>query len=79
MLASVVPALSAYAYQEASSLPLAKLAEARRPRAVDVLMALIEASGALVSEDELLSRARQDRLIGQIRQSGTRQPRCAKA
>jgi hypothetical protein len=42
-------------------------------------MALIEASGALVNEDELLSRARQDRLIGQIRQSGTRQLRCAKA
>jgi hypothetical protein len=35
-----------------------KLAEARRPRTVDVLIALIEASGALVSQDELSSRAR---------------------
>jgi DNA-binding winged helix-turn-helix (wHTH) protein len=48
-------------------------------RACDVLMALIEASGAVVGKDELLSRVRQGRIVDENRQSGTRLPRCAKA
>ena len=47
--------------------------------AFDVLMALIEASGAVVSKDELLSRVRQVRIVDQTRQSGTRLPRRGKA
>jgi hypothetical protein len=38
-------------------------------RAFDVLMALIEASGAVVSKDALLSRVRQGRIADQNRQS----------
>jgi DNA-binding winged helix-turn-helix (wHTH) protein len=45
----------------------------------DVLMALIEASRAVVGKDELLSRVRQGRIVDENRQSGTRLPRCAKA
>jgi DNA-binding winged helix-turn-helix (wHTH) protein len=48
-------------------------------RAFDVLMALIEASGAVVSKDGLLSRVWQDRIVDENRQSGTRLPRCAKS
>jgi DNA-binding winged helix-turn-helix (wHTH) protein len=48
-------------------------------RAVDVLMALIETSGAVVGKDELSSRVRQGRIVDQNRQPGTRLPRCAKA
>ena len=40
-------------------------------RAFDVLMALVEASGAVVSTDELSSRVRQGRIVDQNRQSGT--------
>jgi hypothetical protein len=40
-------------------------------RAFEVLMALIEASGAVVSKDELLS-VWQGRIVGQNRQLGTR-------
>ena len=47
-------------------------------RVCDVLMALIEASRAVVSKDELLSRVWQGRIVNQDRQSGTRLPRCAK-
>jgi DNA-binding winged helix-turn-helix (wHTH) protein len=46
-------------------------------RACDVLMALIEASGAVVSKDKLLSHVWQGRIVDQNRQSGTRLPRCA--
>jgi DNA-binding winged helix-turn-helix (wHTH) protein len=46
--------------------------------AFDVLMALIEASGAVISEDELLSRVWQDRIVDQDRQPATRLPRRAK-
>ncbi len=48
-------------------------------RAFDVLMALIEASRAMVSKDQLSSRVRQGRIVDKNRQSGTRLPRCAKA
>jgi len=41
-------------------------------RACDVLMALIEASGAVVGKDELLSRVWQGRIVDQNRQSVTR-------
>jgi DNA-binding winged helix-turn-helix (wHTH) protein len=47
--------------------------------AFDVLMALIEASGAVVGKDELSSRVRRGRIVDENRQSGTRSPRCAKA
>jgi hypothetical protein len=40
-------------------------------RAFDVLMALVEASGAVVSTDELSSRVRQGRIVDQDRQLGT--------
>jgi DNA-binding response OmpR family regulator len=40
-------------------------------RAFDMLMALIEASGVVVSKDELLSRVRQGRIVDQDRQLGT--------
>jgi DNA-binding winged helix-turn-helix (wHTH) protein len=48
----------------------------RRPirfggRAFDVLIALLEASGAVVSTDELFSRVRQGRIVDQDRQLGT--------
>jgi DNA-binding winged helix-turn-helix (wHTH) protein len=46
--------------------------------AFDVLMALIEASRAVVGKDELLSLVRQGRIVDENRQSGTRLPRCAK-
>jgi DNA-binding winged helix-turn-helix (wHTH) protein len=49
-----------------------------RRRAFDVLMALTEASGAVVSKDELLSRVWQGRIVDQDRQSALL-PRCAKA
>jgi DNA-binding winged helix-turn-helix (wHTH) protein len=39
---------------------------------IDVLTALIAASGAVVGKDELLSRVRQGRIVDQDRQSGTR-------
>jgi DNA-binding winged helix-turn-helix (wHTH) protein len=48
-------------------------------RVVDALTALIEASGAVVSKDALLSRVRQGRIVDQNRQPATRSPRCAKA
>jgi DNA-binding winged helix-turn-helix (wHTH) protein len=48
-------------------------------RAFEVLMALIEASGAVVSKDELSSRVRQGRIVDENRHPGTRSPRCAKA
>ena len=48
-------------------------------RVFDVLMALIKASGAVVSKDELSSRVWQGRIVDENRQSGTRLPRCAKA
>jgi DNA-binding winged helix-turn-helix (wHTH) protein len=48
-------------------------------RVVDVLTAPIEALGAVVSKDALLSRVRQGRIVDQNRQPGTRSPRCAKA
>ena len=56
----------------------------RRPirrggRAFDVLMALIEASRAVVSKDEPLSRVWRGRIVDQNRQPGTRLPRCATA
>ena len=46
--------------------------------AFDVLMALIEASRAVVGKDELLSLVQQGRIVDENRQSGTRLPRCAK-
>ena len=46
-------------------------------RAFDVLMALIEASGAVVSKDELLSRVWQDRIVEENRLAGEIL-RCAK-
>src|SRR6516225_6859626 len=39
-------------------------------RAFDVLMALIEASGAVVSKDELLSRVWQGRIVEESRLAG---------
>jgi DNA-binding winged helix-turn-helix (wHTH) protein len=48
-------------------------------RAFDVLMALIAASEAVASKDELSSRVRQRRIVDQNRRSGTRLPHCAKA
>ena len=48
-------------------------------RAFDVLTALIEASRAVVSKDELLSRVRQGGIVDENREPGTRLPRCAKA
>jgi DNA-binding winged helix-turn-helix (wHTH) protein len=42
-------------------------------------MALIEASGTVVSKDELLSHIRQGRIVDENRQSGTRLPLRAKA
>jgi DNA-binding winged helix-turn-helix (wHTH) protein len=42
------------------------------------LMALIEVSRAVASEDEILSRVWQGRIIDGNRQSGTRLPRYAK-
>ena len=48
-------------------------------RACGVLMALIDASAAVVSKDELSSRVWQGSIVDQNRQSGTRLPRCAKA
>src|SRR5215469_17113404 len=47
-------------------------------RACNVLMELIEESGAVVSKDELLSRIRQGRIVDQNRQSDVRLPRCAR-
>jgi hypothetical protein len=40
-------------------------------RAFDVLVALIDASGAVVSKDELLNRVRQSRIVDENRQSST--------
>jgi hypothetical protein len=48
-------------------------------RAFDVLLALIEASGAVVGKDEFLSRVRQGTIFDENRQPGTRLPRCAVA
>ena len=48
-------------------------------RVFDVLMALIEASRAVVSEDELSGHVWRGRIVDQNRQPGTRLPRCAKA
>jgi DNA-binding winged helix-turn-helix (wHTH) protein len=48
-------------------------------RAFDVLIALIAASGAVVSKDQLLSCVWQGRIVDENRQPGTRLPRCAKA
>ena len=48
-------------------------------RACDVLLAPIEALGAVVGKDELLSRVWQGRIGDQKRHPGTRLPRCAKA
>jgi len=53
-------------------------ADKARQGAFDVLMRLIEASGAVISEDELLSRVWQDRIVDENRQRATRLPRCAK-
>jgi hypothetical protein len=44
----------------------------------DVLMELIEESGAVVSKDELSSRVRQGGIVDQSRQSDIRLPRCAR-
>jgi hypothetical protein len=45
-------------------------------RAFDVLMALIEASGVVVSKDELLSRVRQGRIVDENRRPGTTAALC---
>jgi DNA-binding winged helix-turn-helix (wHTH) protein len=59
------------------------LADGRRirlgGRASDMPIALIEASRAVVSKDELSSRVWQGSIVDQNRQAGTRLPRCAKA
>jgi DNA-binding winged helix-turn-helix (wHTH) protein len=48
-------------------------------RACDVLTALVEASGVVVGNHELLSRVWQGRIVDQDRESGTILPRWAKA
>jgi hypothetical protein len=45
-------------------------------RAFDLLLALIEAPGAVVGKDELSSRLWQGRIVDENRQPGTRLPRC---
>jgi DNA-binding winged helix-turn-helix (wHTH) protein len=48
-------------------------------RVFDMLIALIGASGAVVSKDELLSCVWQGRIVDENRQSGTKLPCCVKA